>query len=128
MVDADALLVRSVTKVDAFLLHKATRLKFVGSTTSGIEHIDTHFLQQHNIAFSAARGSNANAVAEYVISCLLALEAQKKCNLAASSLGIIGMGQVGSRLAAKAAALGLRILSYDPPRARIDRTFELFSR
>ena len=67
--NADILLVRSVTKVAESLLEN-TKIKFVGSATSGIDHIDTDYLEESNISFSYAPGSNANSVAEYVF-CLL---------------------------------------------------------
>ena len=70
--DADVLLVRSVTKVDASLL-KNTNIKFVGSATSGIDHIDVDYLNKSNISFSHAPGSNANSVAEYVLNSLIIL-------------------------------------------------------
>lgn len=127
LVDADALLVRSVTQVRASLLEKAKRLTFVGSVTAGIEHIDTALLQRRNIAFACAKGSNANAVSEYVVSCLLTLEAQGSLQLSSASLGIIGVGNIGSRLAHKARALGMVVLECDPPRAHMESDFRSVS-
>ncbi len=69
--NADVLLVRSVTRVDESLL-KNSKVGFVGSATSGIDHIDTDYLKKSNISFAHAPGSNARSVAEYVLSSLFA--------------------------------------------------------
>ena len=68
--NADILLVRSVTRVNKSLL-KNSKVKFVGSATSGIDHIDTDYLRESNIFFSYAPGSNARSVAEYVLNSLI---------------------------------------------------------
>lgn len=113
----DALIVRSVTKVDAMLLAD-TNVQFVGTATTGIEHIDREYLAARNIAFAAALGCNANAVAEYVLTALLVTAHAKGLSLSGKTLGIIGAGRIGSLVAAKAPALGLRTLLHDPPLAR----------
>lgn len=115
--DADALLVRSVTKVNESLLNNA-RVSFVASATSGIDHIDTDYLNKSNISFSHAPGSNARSVAEYVLSSLLVLSEQKGFNLADKTIGIIGCGQVGSRVKRFMEVLGVKCLINDPPLAR----------
>ncbi|MDE0404430.1 MAG: 4-phosphoerythronate dehydrogenase [Nitrospira sp.] len=113
----DALIVRSVTKVDAMLLAD-TKVQFVGTATTGIEHIDREYLAARNIAFAAALGCNANAVAEYVLTALLVTAHAKGLSLNEKTLGIIGAGRIGSIVAAKAPALGMRTLLHDPPLAR----------
>ena len=115
--DADALIVRSVTNVDAALLAD-TNVQFVGTATTGIEHIDREYLAARNIGFAAALGCNANAVAEYVLTALLVTAHAKRLVLDGTTLGIIGAGRIGSLVAAKAPALGLRVLLHDPPLAR----------
>ena len=115
--DADALIVRSVTRVDAALLAD-TNVQFVGTATTGIEHIDREYLAARNIGFAAALGCNANAVAEYVLTALLVTAHAKGLVLNGKTLGIIGVGRIGSLVAAKAPALGLRTLLHDPPLAR----------
>ena len=114
--EAHALIVRSVTKVDATLLAD-TNVQFVGTATTGVEHIDREYLAARDIGFAAALGFNANAVAEYVLTALLVTHA-KGLVLDGKTLGVIGVGRIGSLVAAKAPSLGLRTLLHDPPLAR----------
>ena len=114
---ADALIVRSVTKVGAALLAD-TDVQFVGTTTTGVEHIDREYLAARNIGFAAALGCNANAVAEYVLTALLVTARTKGLSLSGKTLGIIGAGRIGGIVAAKAPALGMQALLNDPPLAR----------
>lgn len=114
--DADGLMVRSVTPVNAELL-KGKSVRFVGSATAGTDHIDESWLREQDIAFSAAPGCNAIAVVEYVFSALLMLAERDSFQLKDRTVGIIGVGNVGSRLQARLEALGVRTLLCDPPRA-----------
>ena len=115
--DADVLLVRSITQVNADLLAKS-KVRFVATATIGVDHIDIDFLKRKNIGFASAPGSNANSAAEYIIAGLL--EAGRKCEirLEGKSIGIIGVGNVGSRVAKKCAALGMSVCLNDPPLQR----------
>ena len=115
--EADVLLVRSVTKVDQALL-SGSRVKFVATATIGTEHVDTAYLAAEGIGFASAPGSNANSVAEYIVAALLTLGKKYKFELAGKSIGVVGVGNVGSRVAQKCAALGLRVLLNDPPLKR----------
>jgi erythronate-4-phosphate dehydrogenase len=117
--DADLLLVRSVTKVGPDLL-EGSRVRFVATATIGFDHIDRRYLEERGIGFTAAPGSNAQSVAQYVTAALLVLEARGVLKLSASTLGIVGVGNVGSRVARLASALGLKTLLNDPPRARAE--------
>lgn len=112
-----AIFVRSVTTVDAKLL-AGTDVAFVGSATSGIDHIDIEYLESRNIRFASAPGCNANAVAEYVLD---ALEEQSVAP--GASIGIVGFGHVGSLLARYARALGFKVLVNDPPLLDSGATF-----
>ncbi len=114
--EADALVVRSVTRVDAALLD-GTPVRFVGTATAGTDHVDTGWLAAHGIAFDDAPGSNAGSVVEYVLAALLAAAAGRGVGLREKTLGVVGCGQVGGRLAPRAEALGLRVLRCDPPLA-----------
>ncbi len=112
--DADALIVRSITKVNSKLLEKSS-VKFVGTATIGMDHIDVGYLKDRGIEFVSAPGSNSNSVSEYIV-CALLTAANKLClNLHDLTIGIIGVGNVGSKVAKKVEALGMRVLLNDPP-------------
>ncbi|MBD2792300.1 4-phosphoerythronate dehydrogenase PdxB [Xenorhabdus szentirmaii] len=113
---ADAFMVRSVTKVNEPLL-QGSSVKFVGTATAGMDHVDQKWLAQAGIGFSAAPGCNAIAVVEYVLSALMLLAEQDQFQLKDKTVGIIGVGNVGGRLAERLAALGVKTLLCDPPRA-----------
>jgi erythronate-4-phosphate dehydrogenase len=109
LMDADVLLVRSVTRVDRALL-EGTKIKFVGSATIGTDHIDLDYLRQEAVQFAHAPGCNAEAVVQYDLSviCRLMPEWQSK------TVGIIGCGNVGGRLYSKLCELNVDCLVYDP--------------
>ncbi|KGT48705.1 MULTISPECIES: 4-phosphoerythronate dehydrogenase [Acinetobacter] len=111
--DADALLVRSVTKVNAELL-ESSKVKFVGSATIGTDHLDIAALEKLGINWSNAAGCNAQAVAEYVITALLKLRPALLEAGQNFTLGIIGLGNVGRRLVYMAGLLGWRVIGCDP--------------
>jgi erythronate-4-phosphate dehydrogenase len=113
IVNADILLVRSVTKVDSGLL-SPNRVRFVGTATIGVDHIDTEYLRDNNIGFASAPGSNADSVAEYIVAGLLELGK----NPEGKSIGVVGVGNVGSKVAKKCEALGMKVCLNDPPLAR----------
>jgi len=119
LLDCEILIVRSRTKVNKELL-EGTKVQFVGSTVAGLDHIDETYLQENNITFASAQGCNANAVAEYVISALANLANDYSFDLSSKTLGIIGVGNVGSRLDFKAKQLGITTLLNDPPRQEIE--------
>lgn len=116
LIGADALMVRSITKVNSALLSN-TSVKFVGTATAGFDHVDTAWLDEANIGFSSAPGCNAIAVVEYVFSALLMLAERDCFNLRDKTVGIVGVGNVGGRLAARLSAWGVKTLLCDPPRA-----------
>jgi erythronate-4-phosphate dehydrogenase len=112
--EADILLVRSVTRVDESLL-QGSAVRFVGSATIGFDHIDRDYLQQQHIGFATAPGSNATSAAEYVLSALMVWSEQHGTELAGKTAGIIGCGNVGSRVRQRLVVLGMRCLVNDPP-------------
>ena len=113
--DADLLLVRSVTQVDRALL-EGSAVKFVGTCTIGTDHLDLDYFQQAGIAWASAPGCNARGVVDYVLGSLLVLAEQQGVDLATRTYGVIGAGQVGSRLLKVLRGLGWRGLVCDPPR------------
>lgn len=115
--DADLLIVRSTTKVDEKLL-AGGNVRFVGSAVAGTDHVDQDWLARQGIVFAGAAGCNANSVAEYVTAALLELAARGGYELAGRSIGVVGVGNVGSRVAAKAEALGMTVIPNDPPLQR----------
>jgi erythronate-4-phosphate dehydrogenase len=117
LVDVDALMIRSVTKVNDALLQKANKLKFVGTATAGMDHVDQKLLQERGIFFTAAPGCNKVGVAEYVFSVLMVLAQQQGFSVFDKTVGIIGAGQVGSYLADCLRGIGLNVLLNDPPKA-----------
>lgn len=117
LTDAGALFVRSITKVNDALV-EGSRLRFVGTATAGVDHIDTQALARRGIGFAAAPGCNANSVAEYMAAAWLTLGARKGFRLEGLRVGIVGVGNVGSRVEAKARALGMEPVLNDPPKAR----------
>ena len=118
LLDCDILIIRSTTKVNKELL-QGTKVQFVGSTVAGLDHIDEAYLLENNITFASAQGCNANAVVEYVISAISNLVHDYSFDLSMKTLGIIGVGNVGSRLDFKAKQLGITTLLNDPPREEI---------
>lgn len=114
--EADALLVRSVTSVGSHLL-EGSDVQFVGSATVGTDHVDDAYLEQRGICFTHAPGSNADSVADYVVVALLHLAHQRGVSLSERTVGIVGCGNIGGRLAGRLPALGMSVLCNDPPRA-----------
>lgn len=113
---ADLLLVRSVTRVDRALL-EGTPVRFVGTATIGTDHLDTGWLEAAGIPYVNAPGCNADAVVEYVISCLWHLAAEQGFDPLARRVGVVGAGNVGGRLVRRLRGLGMEVLVCDPPRA-----------
>ena len=115
--DAEALLVRSITAVNEELL-SGSKVRFVATATIGFDHIDVEYLRRRNIGFASAPGSNANSAAEYVVAAMLEVGQENNVELEGKSIGIIGVGNVGSRVARKCEALGMDVRLNDPPLQR----------
>jgi erythronate-4-phosphate dehydrogenase len=115
--DADAVIVRSETHVGPRLLED-TRVRFVGTATIGIDHVNTAWLQEQGIGFASAPGSNADSVGQYMAAALLVAAGKTGLSLRGATLGIVGAGNVGSRVARVGSALGMKVLLNDPPLAR----------
>ena len=113
LIDADALLVRSITSIDESLIG-GTKVRFVGTGTSGIDHVDTAYLRDAGIHFVDAKGSNANAVVDYCFTALAFATLHRGFSLSSSRVGIVGAGAVGGLFATKLEELGVEVRCYDP--------------
>ncbi|KGY13806.1 erythronate-4-phosphate dehydrogenase [Vibrio tubiashii] len=116
LVDVDALMIRSVTQVNAELIAKANKLKFVGTATAGMDHVDQALLKEKGIFFTAAPGCNKVGVAEYAFSVMMVLSQQHGFSVFDKTVGIIGAGQVGSYLQQCLQGIGIKVLINDPPK------------
>jgi len=115
--DADILLTRTGVRVDADLLQHSN-VRFAGTATIGDDHYDKAWLNEQGITWATAAGSSTISVVEYVLASLFTLGAEKKINLKTMTLGIVGVGRIGSLLASVCEALGMQVLRNDPPRQR----------
>lgn len=113
VVDADALLVRSVTRVDSQLLQNST-VRFVGTATSGTDHLDLPWLTGAGVTVADAAGANAGAVTDYVLSCLASLLQDRLINWQEMRVAVVGVGRVGSQLVRRLQALGVDCIGCDP--------------
>src|SRR5437879_11092105 len=130
--DADALIVRSATKVTADLLGKAPKLRAVGRAGVGVDNIDLEAATKRGVLVMSTPGGNAVSVAEHTFALLLSLARQiprldkaihegrwEKSSAAGTevrgkTLGLIGLGRIGSEVAVRAGAFDMRLLAYDP--------------
>lgn len=114
LLETDILLVRSVTRVDEVLL-KDTPIRFVASATAGFNHIDLDYLASRSIGFARAPGSNAVSAAEYVLAAICLWSVENRTPLKGKSIGIIGVGNVGSRVRQLCERFGMSCVLNDPP-------------
>ena len=112
---ADILITRSRTKCDEKLL-KNTRVKFIASATIGHDHIDTEYCLANHVQWANAPGCNASSVVQYITAAILYVCKIYPRQLSGLTIGIIGAGNIGSRVADVAEALGMKVLLNDPPR------------
>lgn len=112
---ADALLVRTRTRCDRRLL-EGSSVRFIATATIGFDHLDTDYLQQAGIYWTNCPGCNAASVAQYIHSTLLVLQQEGYLELKQTTVGVVGVGHVGTRVARAAEQLGCRVLLNDPPR------------
>ena len=114
--DADALIVRTRTQCNGALL-EGSRVQFIATATIGYDHIDTGYCESHGIRWTNAPGCNAASVRQYVQSVLLLLQREQGVDLTKATLGVVGVGHVGTLVAEMARSWGMRVLCCDPPRA-----------
>ncbi len=120
--DADALLVRTRTICDETLLD-GSNVRFIGSATIGYDHIDTGYCENHDIAWTNSPGCNSSSVMQYVVSALCFISDNSGFSLKNRTLGIVGVGNIGSKVEKAAKALGMHLLLRDPPRSRVEPGF-----
>lgn len=114
-----ALVVRTTTRIEAEVLDNYQNLEFIGTASAGFDHLNIQLLNERNIRWANSPACNAKAVAEYVI---LAIS-RANLLLEQTSIGIVGVGNVGSEVSAICRQAGLNIVEYDPPRMLRDKTF-----
>jgi len=117
--DVDALLIRTRTKCNKELL-EGTKVKFIATATIGFDHIDTKYCDEKNIKWLNAPGCNSGSVMQYFASAILSLAHKKNISLKDKTLGIIGVGNVGSKVERFAKTIGMKVLLNDPPRERAE--------
>ena len=114
---ADALLIRTRTACKAELL-TGSAIRFIATATIGFDHIDRDYCARDGIVWTSAPGCNSGSVMQYLVSVLLNLAARHHLTLAGRTLGVVGIGHVGAKVAKAAAVLGMKVLCCDPPRQR----------
>ena len=117
LLDTDALIVRSITNVNEKLLHN-TQVRFVGTATIGTDHIDKEYLKTKNIFFADAAGCNSFSVAEYVITAITNIFNTNNEAFLGKRIGIVGYGNIGTKVTRFAKALGFETIINDPPLER----------
>ena len=114
---ADVLITRTRTFCNKELL-EGSRVKFIATTTVGYDHIDTEYCKNAGIEWTNAPGCNAESVNQYTVAALLKWSMRKRLDLTGKTIGIVGAGNIGSRVAKTCETIGMRVLLNDPPRAR----------
>lgn len=117
VMDADALVIRTRTRCNADLL-EGTGVRFIATATIGYDHIDTKWCESHGITWTNAPGCNSWSVQQYIGSLLVTMSRTLGFSFREKTIGVVGVGNVGSKVARLAVLLGFRVLLCDPPRAR----------
>ncbi len=119
MRDADMLITRTRTRVDKKLL-AGSPCRFVGTATIGYDHIDTRYCAENGIKWANAPGCNALSVGQYVLASIILWARTQKRDVSDYTIGIVGVGHVGSVVERYCRALGMNVLLNDPPRAEVE--------
>lgn len=117
--NADAIITRTRTICNKKLLAEST-VKMIATATIGYDHIDTNYCESHGIEWTNAPGCNSWSVAQYIMATLFSLAQQRSFCLSDKTIGVIGAGNVGSKVAKLCTILGMKVLINDPPRARVE--------
>lgn len=115
--DADALIIRTRTLCNKELL-EGTKVRFIATATIGFDHIDTDYCAQNQIEWTSAPGCNSGSVMQYIASALVTLSRKYDFRFSEKTIGIIGFGNVGSKVARLASIMGFKVLVNDPPLQR----------
>jgi len=117
--DADVIVTRTRTGCNEKLL-KGSSVKFIATATIGYDHIDTEYCDKAGIKWTNAPGCNSKSVEQYIASALMVLAKRKKLQLKDLCIGIVGVGNVGSKVANICRLFGMKVLLNDPPRERAE--------
>jgi len=117
--DADAIVTRTRTKCNRDLL-EGSKVKFIATATIGFDHIDTEYCKQAGVEWTNAPGCNAESVNQYIASALFSYSMKKRFDLKEKTIGIVGVGHVGSKVARLCETIGMKVLLNDPPRERVE--------
>lgn len=117
--DADAIVTRTRTNCNEILL-SGSAVKFIATATIGYDHIDTDYCDRAGIKWTNAPGCNSKSVEQYIASTLMVLAERKKLTLSDVCIGVVGVGNVGSKVANVCRLLGMKVLLNDPPRERAE--------
>ncbi len=121
--DADALITRTRTICNEQLLANST-VKMIATATIGYDHIDTKYCKKAGINWTNAPGCNSKSVEQYIASVLTIWAEEQKRTFSDLCIGIIGVGNVGSKIEHISKLLGIRVLKNDPPRKRNEQSSE----
>ena len=124
--DADAIITRTRTKCNKDILEDSS-VKFIATATIGFDHIDTEYCKHAGIEWTNAPGCNAESVNQYISSALFSWSMKNRTELKGKTIGIVGVGQVGSRVAKTCEIIGMKVLLNDPPRERIESSEKFVS-
>jgi len=113
--NADGLIIRTRTNVNEELIGNSS-VRFVATATIGYDHIDTEYCDDHNIFWTNSPACNSGSVMQYIAACLASLAQENKIRLSQKTLGIVGVGNIGKKVAKLAEILGMKVLLNDPPR------------
>lgn len=122
---ADALLVRSVTHINKETVpNLPNQLKYIGTGSSGMDHLDTNYLQRNHIHVASSNGCNSRGVAEYVVTALLLWKEKHQPKEHIPKVGVVGVGKAGSAVIQLLQNFGVECVAYDPPRAEREADFD----
>lgn len=124
LTQADAMLLRTVTHItEETFPNPPSKLKFIGTGSSGTDHLDNEHLEGKGITLASSNGCNARAVAEYVMTALLLWKEKKQPKESFGKIGVVGVGKAGSAVADLLSGFDIDCVLYDPPRQQRDPDF-----